>query len=60
MKQPLKLYLTSETIEKLKQKAAAAGFDGRGAIALYVEKIAKEPVVFMDNNVSVMIKLLKS
>lgn len=51
MKQPIKVYLDRETHHQLIQKAQEAGFIGRGALSLFLQKIAQEDLVFMDNNV---------
>lgn len=58
MKQPIKIYLAPDTKRKLIAKASEVGITGRGAIALYLEKIASEPVVFLDKNVLTIIEAL--
>ena len=40
MKQPVKVYLDSETKRKLMLKANDTGFHGRGAMTKFIEKIA--------------------
>lgn len=58
MKQPIKIYLDSETKRKLLQKATQTGFDGRGALTKFVEKIAVEDICFLDENLRKMLKAL--
>ena len=38
MKEPVKIYLNSETRRKLLEKAGETGFSGRGALTKFVEK----------------------
>lgn len=54
MKRTVKIYLETEDLNRLKQKAGT----GRGAISLYIKKIAREPVVFLDENAKTMLKAL--
>ena len=58
MKQPIKIYLDSETRKKLLQKAGETGFSGRGALTRFVEKIAAEDICFLDENLRKMLKAL--
>ena len=58
MKQPIKIYLDSETKKKLIQKANETGFSGRGALTKFIEKIAKEDVCFLDKNLRKMLRVL--
>ena len=58
MKQPIKVYLNSETKKKLIQKANETGFSGRGALTKFVEKIATEDICFLDENLRKMLKVL--
>ena len=58
MKQPIKIYLDSETRKKLLQKANETGFYGRGALTKLIEKIATEDVCFLDENLRKMLKAL--
>jgi len=58
MKQPIKIYLNSETKKKLMQKANETGFDGRGAMTKFIEKIAAEDICFLDENLRKMLKVL--
>lgn len=56
MKQQLNLYLEREDIKKLIKKANESGFTGKGAISRYVEKIAREPICFLDDNVKALLR----
>jgi len=58
MKQPVKIYLDSETKKKLMQKASETGFSGRGAITKFIEKIASEDICFLDENLKKMLKVI--
>jgi hypothetical protein len=58
MKQPIKVYLDSETKRKLMLKAGETGFTGRGAMTRFIEKIAAEDICFLDDNLRKMLKTL--
>ena len=58
MKQPIKVYLDSETRKKLIQKANETGFNGRGAVTKFIEKIAVEDICFLDENLRKMLRAL--
>jgi len=58
MKQPVKIYLDSDTKRKLLQKVDETGFSGRGALTKFIEKIAVEDICFLDENVRKMLKVL--
>ncbi len=58
MKQPIKIYLDSETKKKLMQKANETGFYDRGALTKFIEKIATEDICFLDENLRKMLKML--
>ncbi len=58
MKQPVKIYLDSDTKRKLLQKVDETGFSGRGALTKFIEKIAAEDICFLDENVRKMLKVL--
>lgn len=58
MKQPVKIYLDSETKRKLLQKASETGFEGRGALTKLIEKVASEDICFLDENLRKMLKTL--
>ncbi len=58
MKQPIKIYLDSDTKRKLTQKATETGFEGRGSLTKFIEKIASEDICFLDDNVKKMLKVV--
>jgi len=58
MKQPVKIYLDSETKRKLFKKVTETGFNGRGALTKFVEKIAIEDICFLDENLRKMLKTI--
>lgn len=58
MKRPIKIYLDLETQKKLMKKADETGFNGRGALTKFVEKIAAEDICFLDENLRKMLKVL--
>ena len=58
MKQPIKIYLDSETKKKLLEKANETGFYGRGALTRFIEKISAEDICFLDENLRKMLKAL--
>ena len=58
MKQPVKIYLDSETKRKLLKKVDETGFYGRGALTKFMEKIASEDICFLDENLRKMLKML--
>ena len=58
MKEPVKIYLNSETKKKLMQKANETGFHGRGALTKFIEKISAEDICFLDENLRKMLRTL--
>lgn len=58
MKKQIRLYLDNETKRMLLRKAEEVGIVGRNALGLYLEKIAREPIVFLDKNVLTIIEAL--
>ena len=58
MKQPIKIYLDSETRKKLLDKANETGFNGRGALTKFMEKVASEDICFLDENLRKMLGVL--
>jgi hypothetical protein len=58
MKRPIKIYLDFEMQRRLLQKAAETGFNGRGALTKFMEKVAVEDVCFLDDNLRKMLKAL--
>lgn len=59
MKIALKIYLETEDVRRLKNKAEALGLAGRGAVSRYIEKLSREPVVFMDSNCKALLEALQ-
>ena len=59
MKKAIKLYLQKEDEERLLAKASSIGITGRAALSRYLEKIAREPVCFLDQNVKAILGMLK-
>lgn len=58
MKQPIKVYLDSETQKRLLKKANETGFYGRGALTRFIEKISAEDICFLDDNLRKMLSVL--
>ena len=58
MKRPIKIYLDFETQKKLLKKANETGFNGRGSLTKFMEKIAVEDICFLDDNLRKMLKAL--
>ena len=58
MKKTIKIYLDEQTNKNLKQKANAL-FTGRGSVTRYIEKIANEEIVFLDDNVKAVLGILQ-
>ena len=58
MKKPIKIYLEGSDEADLKIKAEECGFIGRGAVSHFIEKICREPIIFMDKNAKSMLKAL--
>ncbi len=58
MKRPIKVYLDSEVQKRLLKKASETGFNGRGAMTKFIEKIAVEDICFLDDNLRKMLKTL--
>ena len=59
MKQTIKLYLETKDVDRLKQKANACGFNGRGCLSYYISKIARESIVFLDKDLINKLKELR-
>ncbi len=59
MKHTYKIYLEPEDHRKLLLKANEAGYAGRGCISHFLTKLAREPILFLDENVKTMIKAMK-
>jgi hypothetical protein len=58
MKQAIKIYLDSDTKRKLSLKAGETGFQGRGALTKFIEKVASEDICFLDDNLKKMLKVV--
>jgi hypothetical protein len=58
MKNTKKVYLDNETLNRLKNQAEALGFVGRGWLTHYLEKLSKEDIVFLDQNVRKILRTL--
>lgn len=58
MKKVIKVYLEGSDEANLKEKAEECGFIGRGAVSHFIEKICREPIIFLDGNTKLMLKAL--
>ena len=58
VKKTIKIYLEEVDEKAFKQKAETTGFTGRGAISHFIEKICKEPILFLDENTKLMLRTL--
>jgi len=58
MKLQIKIYLEPNDYAKLKAKAIASGFAGRGNISHYIEKVARTDIAFLDVNVKAILSIL--
>jgi len=59
MKRQIRIYLEPEDIKRLTDKATQSGFTGRGAVANYITKIAREPIAFLDENLRSVLGMIK-
>lgn len=57
MKKEIKVWLEPEDIKRLKQKAEEMGFEGKGATSHYIQKICREPIVFIPKDIRVAFEL---
>lgn len=53
----IKVYLDEKEIQNLKLKAEQLGFVGRGWLSQFIRRIAREPIVFIDENVKAVTSL---
>ena len=53
----IKVYLDEKEIQNLKLKAEQLGFTGRGWLSQFIRRIAREPIVFIDENVKAVTSL---
>lgn len=58
-KKVIKVYLEEKSVKNLKKKAEELGYIGRGAVSRYIEKVASEPVIFLDNNLKELTRLFQ-
>jgi phosphoribosylaminoimidazole carboxylase (NCAIR synthetase) len=58
VKKKLELWLDEEDIKRIILKAKECGYEGKGATSHYIEKIAKEPIVFLGSDVKAILKAL--
>jgi len=56
VKKVIKIFLEEQDREKLKQKAAALGFEGRGSLSKYIQKVAREPIAFIERGVKIILE----
>ncbi len=55
----VKAWLYPEDKQRLIHKAKRAGFEGRGSLGRFLQKLAREDVVFLDENVKRILKALE-
>jgi len=58
MKQIIKINIDEEDVKRLRSKAEQSGFYGRGNLNRYFEKISRQPICFLDENVKAMLSVL--
>ena len=58
MKQAIKIYLEPQDKKALLEKAEKIGFVGRGALTKFIQKMARDEVCFLDDNLKKMLKVL--
>lgn len=58
-KQIIKIYLEHSDVARLRQKAEALGFTGRGSLNRYLEKLSKESIIFLDSNARQLLEALQ-
>ncbi len=58
-KKQTKIYLTEDSLRKLRLKAEGMGFDGRGWLSRFLNKIAITPLVLLDENVRGLLNALQ-
>lgn len=59
MKKSYKIYLEPEDYARLEIKAVELFKTKRGSVSKYIQKISREPVVFLDSNLRAMLEILK-
>lgn len=58
MKISKKIFLESEDWKRLKDKAEVLNFLGKGSLSHYLEKIAREEIIFFDTNTRKFLDML--
>lgn len=58
IKKRVEIWLESEDVKRIILKAKECGFEGKGAISRYIEKIAREPICFIGQDVRSILKAL--
>jgi hypothetical protein len=58
MKKTIKVYLDSETQNKLRQQSLELGIDGRAWLTHYLERISHQELIFLDSNVKKLLKAI--
>lgn len=53
-----KAYLEVKDDKNLKEKMRILGFEGRGSFTKFIEKLAREEIVILDENLKKMLKVL--
>lgn len=59
-KKAIRIYLFPSDEKRLREKALNSGYEGRGALSHYLEKLAREDIVFLSTDVKTILKLIKS
>ncbi len=50
MKKTIKIYIEFSDLQQLESKASELGYKGRAWLSRFIEKIAREDLVFLDKN----------
>lgn len=56
MKRRYNIWMEPESMKQLLRRASEAGFDGKGGLSRYLERIAKQPICFLDDNVRMLVE----
>ncbi len=59
MKKQLRVWLDEKDIAHLQQKAKA-NFNGKGSLTRYFEKIAREQIIFLSEDIKAILRLFNS
>ena len=57
VKQSYQIFLSAAQEQRLRTKASAAGFEGRGMMSRFIQKIADEEIIFMDLNAKKLLEM---